>query len=108
MGDLRLPHLEYVLQKYATRIAISPIFTVPFVEDCFLRDTPRGVGGIGDLYTSLQNKEQRCNACGSDKKKASNGTSEALLTCTRCKTAKYCCKECQKADWKEHKAVCIP
>src|SRR5205823_12136927 len=70
MGDLRLPHLEYVLQKYATRIAISPIFTVPFVEDCFLRDTPRGVGGIGDLYTSLQNKEQRCNACGSDQEKA--------------------------------------
>ncbi len=31
-----------------------------------------------------------------------------LLVCKRCRTAHYCSKECQHADWKEHKAVCVP
>lgn len=30
-----------------------------------------------------------------------------LLTCSRCKIAKYCSKECQKNDWKNHKRVCV-
>ena len=29
-----------------------------------------------------------------------------LLTCGRCKSVYYCSKECQKKDWKSHKAVC--
>jgi hypothetical protein len=108
MGNLKLPHLEYVLQKYATRVAISPVFAVPYVEDSLLRDMPRGIGGRPDSGSPLPTERQQCNACGSDKKKGSGGTSVALLTCTRCKLAKYCSKECQKADWKEHKAVCVP
>lgn len=31
-----------------------------------------------------------------------------LLRCSRCKVAKYCTAECQKADWKVHKQVCAP
>lgn len=30
-----------------------------------------------------------------------------LLTCSRCKKAKYCSKECQKNDWKNHKRTCV-
>lgn len=26
--------------------------------------------------------------------------------CSGCKTARYCCVECQKKEWKEHKVVC--
>ena len=29
-----------------------------------------------------------------------------LKNCTRCGAARYCSKECQKSDWKCHKAVC--
>jgi hypothetical protein len=45
MGDLKVPLVDYVLQKYATRIAISPVFAVAYVEDCLLLGTPRRVGG---------------------------------------------------------------
>ncbi|KAJ7263145.1 hypothetical protein B0H12DRAFT_1103553 [Mycena haematopus] len=31
---------------------------------------------------------------------------ENLSKCTRCKTARYCSKECQKADWPHHKSYC--
>ena len=30
-----------------------------------------------------------------------------LYSCTRCRSAKYCCRECQKVDWKIHKLSCI-
>ena len=32
--------------------------------------------------------------------------SDALLKCARCEFAFYCSKECQKEDWKAHKADC--
>ena len=32
--------------------------------------------------------------------------SEKFLYCGKCKTICYCSKECQTADWKDHKALC--
>ena len=29
-----------------------------------------------------------------------------LSLCSQCRNAQYCCKACQKQDWKEHKLVC--
>ena len=29
-----------------------------------------------------------------------------MKTCGRCRFARYCSKQCQKADWPEHKLVC--
>lgn len=36
------------------------------------------------------------------------GKSENLKTCNRCRLTRYCGPECQKADWKKHKATCRP
>ena len=43
----------------------------------------------------------KCTQC--TKAAPNNGK---LQVCGRCKTVQYCSKDCQKANWKEHKAVC--
>lgn len=35
------------------------------------------------------------------------GTFDELKACQRCKKQKYCSVQCQKADWKRHKAYCL-
>jgi hypothetical protein len=40
-----------------------------------------------------------CNVCGT---KDPNNT----LRCMGCKAVFYCCEECQRSDWKNHKAQC--
>ena len=37
---------------------------------------------------------------------ASCGLSPANLRCTQCKGVYYCSRDCQKANWKSHKAAC--
>jgi splicing suppressor protein 51 len=32
--------------------------------------------------------------------------SEPLKTCAKCKIATYCSRDCQKAEWKDHKKLC--
>lgn len=96
-----------------TRAAFSPLFPVPYLKEVDipvcgsvtgmgtirenvmfwppLHDRNVGVGrtdGVGVGY--------RCRSCGKD----------GGLTCSRCKRARYCSKECQRADWKVHKKDC--
>jgi hypothetical protein len=82
-----------LVSKYAVRAAISPSFSVPFVEQIFEGDRAEKVA---DTFGS------RCRNCG--KGKSSDGVN--LLRCSRCSIAKYCSPECQRADWKEHKKLC--
>jgi MYND finger len=64
---------------YVTRIALSPLFAVSYLET------------VG--------RDPKCSVCrGKGKPK--------LLTCTACKAVKYCSKDCQKKDWKVHKQRC--
>lgn len=44
----------------------------------------------------------KCAKCSKDKSDSGQG----LKRCGRCKLAHYCSRECQKADWKNHKTLC--
>ncbi|KAH7619148.1 hypothetical protein NADE_005993 [Nannochloris sp. 'desiccata'] len=45
--------------------------------------------------------EEACACC-----KAKKGAGKTLRACSGCHIPVYCSKECQKADWKSHKALC--
>ena len=79
--------------KYVTRAAISPSFSVPYLEEIFDFD------GAGMALNISGDGCQHCH-----KEKSRDGRN--LLKCSRCGIAKYCSAECQRADWKEHKKVC--
>lgn len=82
-------------RPFVTRIAIGPIFGVPYVED------------VGDFTRARMqefdedSKERRdgCARCGGPGK-------PKLLVCGACKSTSYCSAGCQKKDWKEHKLAC--
>jgi len=77
---------------YVTRIAISPLYGVPYAEN-----VGRIVTGLGAVKPS--GPEKRCQGCGGLGK-------PKLLVCGRCKGAEYCSVDCQRADWKAHKGTC--
>nr|XP_018905174.1 PREDICTED: uncharacterized protein LOC109035832 isoform X3 [Bemisia tabaci] len=94
----KYPELNHVLKRYATRAAIAPVFSVPYVEDDFL-------AGISSIVKSMGTIDI-CQSCGCNKRKNDEEKQNSLLTCSRCKAVKYCSTDCQKADWKLHKLSC--
>jgi hypothetical protein len=44
---------------------------------------------------------QNCSGCG-----RSESAMGEFKTCTRCESVFYCCRECQRKDWKAHKKTC--
>ncbi|EFR01962.1 hypothetical protein MGYG_04963 [Nannizzia gypsea CBS 118893] len=97
------------IKKYATRIAISPCYWVPFVDKGVLSgvqdkddNEEDNKEDISQILEPLDLKKRLCSNCG---KKPGSGTK--LLRCSGCKIAEYCSKECQREDWKvTHKSVC--
>ncbi|KAL8665775.1 MAG: hypothetical protein Q9168_007626 [Polycauliona sp. 1 TL-2023] len=85
--------------KYVTRIAIAPIFPVPYMESLIRFPTIEGSTAPGTT-ASITTKPQglRCDKCST--------SSSQLLTCGGCGKVRYCSKECQKAAWKAHKVQC--
>ncbi|KAF5003026.1 hypothetical protein FDECE_10409 [Fusarium decemcellulare] len=79
----------------AVRIAISPTYAVPFVEDVIDPAT------LPDIMSAKPPVEM-CKYCG--KQEGENGV--ALKKCMRCQKARYCSGECQKKDWKKHRMEC--
>ncbi|EAS32822.3 uncharacterized protein CIMG_03846 [Coccidioides immitis RS] len=100
------------VSKYAVRVAISPCFSVPFVEKSFQPEclAPRkSVRAFAKqeadrTMDAVNPKAGVCSACG--RKEAENGG--ALLTCSGCKFSQYCSKGCQAEHWKngQHKTLC--
>jgi hypothetical protein len=81
---------------YATRVAISPLFAVPYVEQV--------IGGMANTASSSRGDapgdRNTCQGCGGPGK-------PNLLSCSRCKRVRYCSAECQRRDWKAgHKQRC--
>ncbi|KAH7130048.1 hypothetical protein B0J11DRAFT_612756 [Dendryphion nanum] len=85
-----IPNFSQVI-RYTTRVAISPIFSVPIADAPFDGATETA------SFSSAT-----CRGCGISE--AANG--KALLKCSRCLIAKYCSVKCQRADWKQHKHSC--
>lgn len=83
-----------IISKHATRIAITPSFSVPYVE---------GICGL-NLDDSAISDVNACENCG--KKKRADG--KALFRCGKCRKAMYCSAECQRAKWTAHKPACVP
>ena len=80
---------------FVTRIALGPIFGVPYVES---------VGGFTEtiareLDKGFEERRDRCARCGGPGK-------PKLLVCGACKNSSYCSVGCQKEDWKKHKSTC--
>lgn len=86
VGTKAIPGQFKWLAPYATRIAISPLFAISYLEK---------VGITWDTPTSGQ---EQCKACGEQ--------GGSLSNCGKCKKVKYCSKECQVKDWKVHKKNC--
>lgn len=80
----------------AVRIAISPTYAVPFVEEVVDTSTFDKSG------PPVTEGEDRCRSCG----KTSTADGGALKKCSRCHEVKYCSAQCQKKDWKTHRAEC--
>ncbi|KAL8801603.1 MAG: hypothetical protein Q9182_004333 [Xanthomendoza sp. 2 TL-2023] len=75
--------------KYVTRIAIAPVFPVPYLESILQMPQPG---------TSTAAPASRCDKCGT--------TSGQMMSCAGCRGVRYCSKACQKAGWKTHKPYC--
>lgn len=78
--------LSCALKKHHCFESSAPVFSMQAKKACVQDE-----GG---------HKIQSCLNCKTD------NADKPLLTCGKCKTAKYCGKECQKAHWPEHKHFC--
>ena len=98
--------------KYATRIAISPVFPVPYMEAIISSIEKEGgmkQEGSGQKEMTkpvgLKPDSERsgisvpgCDGCGKE--------NDQLKACGRCGKVKYCGQACQKSAWSLHKRVC--
>ncbi|KAF9448223.1 hypothetical protein P691DRAFT_781245 [Macrolepiota fuliginosa MF-IS2] len=95
------------LAPHATRIAVSLVFPVAYLEnvtegsfETMLSGAfPDPDSGPGGFPGAAGRQTPRCSRCGSTGK-------PKLLQCGACQVVKYCSKDCQKADWKTHKHIC--
>ncbi|ROW03721.1 hypothetical protein VMCG_05334 [Cytospora schulzeri] len=100
-GFINLPEWD-TAAEFATRLAISPIYAVPFVEEVIDPDMAKALSGSSRNMTVLGDQTPSCRNCGSLEAKGGG----LLKKCMRCLKARYCSTECQKKDWKKHRMEC--
>lgn len=59
-----------------------------------------------EVESELKNGYKSCRKC--NKMEHDVEFQKGLMKCSRCKSAFYCSRECQVADWKRHKKICLP
>jgi hypothetical protein len=91
-----LPEWETAAQ-YATRVAISPVYASPLVEELIAPDLAKA------MAEELAGKVvvPKCRNCG-----RAESEEVKLKKCMRCLAVMYCSAECQKKDWKKHRMEC--
>ncbi|KAG5634676.1 hypothetical protein H0H81_001126 [Sphagnurus paluster] len=82
---------------YTTRIALSPLFAMAYLESIgsSARDKSFGL----DVDTDDVPSGDVCRVCGGRGK-------PKIMSCSVCYKVKYCSRACQKGDWKRHKVEC--
>ncbi|KAJ0124535.1 hypothetical protein J7T55_005873 [Diaporthe amygdali] len=96
---INLPEWGTAVQ-FATRLAISPTYAVPFVEEVI---DPNMTESLSQSALGIQGDQTlRCRNCGNLEARGGG----ALKKCMRCLKVKYCSAECQKKDWKKHRMEC--
>lgn len=110
-----------------TRIAISPLFAVPYMESvagfakdagamfsAFLKEQ-QGKDATGSVdgedatrraMESIQRFAEASDAISSQKRCAKCDLGGDLKVCGQCKQVSYCSPACQRQDWKKHKQQC--
>ena len=76
------------LAPFVTRVALSPLFGLPYLDKV-----------LSYVKPVVEEGKRRCDVCKEEGK-------PKLLTCTRCKRSTYCSVVCQRSNWKEHKSKC--
>lgn len=111
--------MQNIFSKYAVRAAISPSFSLPYIEKIVhidsqkfpIKVTPASETkptSSSETKPPLSNKtpslitESACHKC----HKSSANEDVKLLNCAGCKKVKYCSKACQASDWGVHKRFC--
>ncbi|KAK4186930.1 hypothetical protein QBC35DRAFT_474963 [Podospora australis] len=86
--------------KYATRVAISPVYASRLVEEIIDPELAKTLGEQEVAEKPVE--ETTCRSCGKSEKK--DGVQ--LKKCMRCLAVRYCSPACQKKDWKKHRMEC--
>ncbi|KAF5391506.1 hypothetical protein D9757_002476 [Collybiopsis confluens] len=98
-GLMQMPNKSWKnLAPFCTRIAISPLYAVSYVESVVGNLSTFLAARSGSGSSGPREEEESCQKCGSQGK---------LMGCGRCKKVKYCSQTCQRNDWKAHKMQCV-
>ncbi|KAG8696165.1 hypothetical protein FRC08_007323 [Ceratobasidium sp. 394] len=90
------------LMPFATRVAVSPLFSVSYIETVagMAKTLLSGASGASSRGAATGKKpSDACWLCGGPGK-------PNLSACSKCKKARYCSATCQRQDWPVHKKDC--